>query len=211
MSDIIYIPDFIEPDIAAAECERLWNDLEWEQRDGAPRREYWMNDYDAPYTYGSGIHARTYPAKPWDAKIYAYMMEINSAHGIALNCCFVNGYADQRQHLGWHADDSPEMAMNVPVAVISVGAEREIWFRRKDDPTVFTKQLLGSGSLLIMPKSFQQTHQHRIPKADRVVGARVSLTYRGLIDSVKLEAWKEYSRGIDSPDYHDYDAFEKGL
>lgn len=177
-----YLKDFLSTDVATAECSRLWETLDWEQRDNAPRREYWMNDFDAPYTYGSGEHARTYVAKPWDAKIREYMLTVNSAQDIALNCCFVNGYAHQRQHLGWHADDSPEMSAEVPVAVISVGAEREIWFRPKADKENVTKQLLHNGSLLIMPAGFQQLYDHRIPKAAREVGPRVSLTYRGLIN-----------------------------
>jgi alkylated DNA repair dioxygenase AlkB len=40
------------------------------------------------------------------------------------------------------------------------------------------KLLLPHGSLCIMPPGFQQTHQHRIPKADRDVGVRISLTFR---------------------------------
>jgi alkylated DNA repair dioxygenase AlkB len=177
----LYFHDFIEPTIATAECARLWDGLSWEEREGAPRREYWSNDFSAPYRYGNEEHGRTYPARAWDYNVRAYMEEINRAHEIALNCCFINGYAHQRQHLGWHADDSEEMSHDIPVAVVSLGAEREIWFRPKDDDKSVSKQMLGNGSLLIMPPGFQRLYQHRIPKADRVVGPRISLTYRGLL------------------------------
>lgn len=177
----LYINGFVPKEIADSEYERLWNNLSWVQRDQTPRREYWQNDYDLPYTYGSGEFARTYEAQPWDDFIRETMQSLNEQYGITLDCCFVNGYEHQRQHLGWHADDSPEMNPEQPVAVISLGAEREIWYRRKDDHTDITKVLLGHGSLFMMPAGMQQTHDHRIPKASRVVGPRISLTYRSLI------------------------------
>lgn len=177
----IYIAGYIPKEIADHEFLRLWENLDWVQRESTPRREYWMNDYDLPYTYGSGDYARTYDAQEWDVFIRATMFRLNADYECLLDCCFVNGYEHQRQHLGWHADDSKEMNPEQPVAVISLGAEREIWYRHKDNPTDVTKVLLNHGSLFIMPAGMQQTHDHRIPKAARVVGPRVSLTYRSLI------------------------------
>jgi hypothetical protein len=40
------------------------------------------------------------------------------------------------------------------------------------------RQLLGDGSLFIMPAGMQDSHKHKIPKHDRDCGPRVSLTFR---------------------------------
>ncbi len=40
------------------------------------------------------------------------------------------------------------------------------------------KQSLGDGSLFVMPAGMQNTHKHKIPKGDRKMDARISLTYR---------------------------------
>ena len=40
---------------------------------------------------------------------------------------------------------------------------------------------LGHGSLRVMEAGMQDIHVHRIPKADRVVGPRISLTFRGYV------------------------------
>lgn len=178
--NIVYVENYVGG-VVDAEFKRLWETLDWQMRENTPRRECWMNDFDLPYTYGSGEYARTYGSAPWDDFVRNLMVRINSEYACALNCCFINGYAHQRQHLGWHADDSVEMSMDEPVAVVSLGAEREIWFRPKDDRESISKQLLGNGSLLIMPPGMQRTHDHRIPKSSREVGPRVSLTYRGLL------------------------------
>ena len=38
---------------------------------------------------------------------------------------------------------------------------------------------LGNGSAAVMARGMQRGWQHRIPKSDRQVGPRISLTYRG--------------------------------
>jgi len=167
----------------------LWDTIPWENREGAPRYEAWMNDYCLPYTYGRGENARTYEAmSDWPMVADGVRGVLNSSFGLSFDCCFINGYAHQRQHLGWHADDSPEMDHEHPIAVVSFGAEREIWFRKTSLIHVpgsisggIHQQLLGNGSLLLMHAGMQREWQHRIPKADREVGKRVSLTFRRLV------------------------------
>lgn len=140
------------------------------------------------YTYGSGRGVRTYTSTEFDPTVRAIMDHLNSTVKLAdgsgycrFNVCFLNRYDDQGQHLGWHADDSPGMNHKHPIAVISFGEEREIWWRKNGDTGVVPasqRQKLGSGSLFIMPEGFQLTHQHRIPKGDRSMKPRVSLTFR---------------------------------
>ncbi len=175
---ITYCPGYLTPNY----FQDLWEGLPWEQREGAPRRECWMNDYGLPYTYGSGEHARTYqPMTEWDelvADIRQFLNDENDNH--AFDCCFVNGYEDERQSLGWHADDSPEMDHNHPIAVVSLGAERDIMFREKPNGASH-RHILGNGSLLLMHAGMQRDWQHRIPKAGRACGPRLSLTFRKLV------------------------------
>ena len=87
-----------------------------------------------------------------------------------MDVCFINGYEDHRDHLGWHADDSPEMDDNRPIVTISLGAERFIWFRENTNIDVIDKVLLGNGSACIMMPGMQDTHMHRIPKMIGNVG-----------------------------------------
>lgn len=163
---------------------QLWDSIAWENRAGAPRYESWMNDYALPYTYGSGDHARTYEAVAWHPLADEIRGILNETDHTSYDCCFINGYAHQHQHLGWHADDSPEMDHEHPIAVVSFGAPREIWFRAKREVYAVVPDatmLLASGSLLVMHAGMQRDWQHRIPKADREVTRRISLTFRRLV------------------------------
>lgn len=162
--------------------ERLWNELDWERHGSTPRRECYSNDNGKPYTYGNPKFARTYEAKPWHKDVLEIRWALEKLLNTKLDVCFINGYEDHRDHLGWHADDSPEMDDNRPIVTVSFGAERYIWFRKNSDPENVRKVLLENGSSCIMLPGMQDTHMHRIPKHDRECGPRISLTYRGYID-----------------------------
>jgi alkylated DNA repair dioxygenase AlkB len=162
--------------------EALWTTLEWERRGSTPRREYYVNPKGAPYAYGRGVGRRVYEAREMTAEILTIWRAVEERCGHSFEACFLNGYEDGSDHLGWHADDSPEMDPSRPIAVVSLGATREIWFKSIGAKELGASQALGSGSLLIMEPGMQASHWHRIPKSDRPCGPRVSLTFRGWLD-----------------------------
>lgn len=158
-----------------------FNNIEWESRTEA-RREAFFSTVTEPYTYGSGDYARTYVPKAMDARVYEIGCMIGDKFGLpAYELCFLNYYEGPRQALGYHADDAESIDHTRPIAVISLGAEREIWTKPINGSNEdVEKILLNNGSLFIMKAGMQQTHLHRIPKHDRECGPRISLTYRGL-------------------------------
>lgn len=176
---VLYCPDFVkDPDQAFS---ALWNDLEWERRGSTPRREYYTNLVSVPYMYGRGRGIREYLPKPTHPVIERVRSDLEELTQARFEVCFLNGYEDQQDHLNWHADDSPEMDDDRPIGIVSLGVAREIWFRPQADKENVLKLTLGHGSLAIMPKYFQDTHFHRIPKASFACGERISLTYRGYV------------------------------
>ena len=162
--------------------ESLWETIEWERRDTAPRRECWMTDTYSEYTYGSGAGERTYEPREWHPVAKEIQSKLKDLLGYTLEGCFVNGYDNERQHLGWHADDSPEMDDDRAIAVVSYGAERYINFRPRGHKGVAPVTLLmPSGSLLLMKPGMQDEWDHKIPKHSAACGPRLSLTYRGIV------------------------------
>lgn len=160
----------------------LWGNLPWIKHDDAPRRECWMNDYGLDYTYGQGAGERTYTPSPWNKYIDSVRNKLNVDYNTTFDCCFVNGYEHSRHALGWHADDSPEMDHDHPIAVVSFGAARNIMFRPKDRSTSPETVMLDTGSLLMMLPGMQRDWEHKIPKASsEKCGPRLSLTFRKLV------------------------------
>lgn len=193
---VTYFPDLCaavgDPDEM---FERLMG-LNWTRLESVPRDEIYFNDTDAPYTYGSGEHARTYypyTTLPWP--ITAIRNELEGRLGCVLDVCFLNRYMTARDQLGWHSDDSPEMDPDRPIVTVSLGSEREIRFRPRctcgQDPHTLVchkvwgeegRLLLEHGSAAVMRPGMQQRWQHRIPKSSRSeVGPRISLTFRGYL------------------------------
>ena len=100
--------------------------------------------------------------------------------GVKFEVCFLNGYETSGGgSLGWHADDSESMDDGRPIAIVTLGAEREIWFAPNDDMKDVTKLKLASGSVCVMAPGMQDTCKHRIPRAGFECGPRISLTFRG--------------------------------
>lgn len=181
-SPIIYIPDFVDT-LADAYYDFFLN-IEWDERTNA-RREAFYSTVGKDYTYGSGDFARTYTPRPMhENPVLVHLSDlatdIFAYDTVPFELCFLNRYENERQQLGWHADDDTAIDHSRPIAVISLGAERELWVKpiggTHDD---VEKIRLAHGSLLLMLPGMQQTHYHRIPKHDRPCGPRISLTYRG--------------------------------
>ncbi|HEY9656879.1 MAG TPA: alpha-ketoglutarate-dependent dioxygenase AlkB [Allocoleopsis sp.] len=183
----MYIPNFISSMAADRMFRSLWNELNWERRPDAPRREYWTNVFNRDYTYGRGAGIRTYTAQPTHSDILAVGLELLSDPKVATDFegCFLNGYEGARDWLGWHSDDDPSIDHSKPIAIVTLYSDpskkpRAIQFRDNATQTIETVEL-GHGSLYLMAPGFQFTHQHRIPKAGFDCADRISLTWRGLI------------------------------
>lgn len=191
---IFYLPKFVlDPDASFA---ALRDELQWERRGDAPRSEYYCNDFPKPYVYGRGRGQRLYEPRPYHPVILKIRKALEEHTGATFEVCFLNRYHDQSDHLGWHADDSPEMDDARPIAVVSLGAEREIWFRPAPPPNAdgvtssaevmvrmmsVEKLSLAHGSLCLMAAGMQDAWQHRIPKSASLCGERISLTFRGYV------------------------------
>jgi alkylated DNA repair dioxygenase AlkB len=167
---------------------RLQTELEWERRLDAPRCEYYCNDNPVDYQYGSGRGVRTYSPRKYTVDIL-YIRNIVEALAFTVfgkhvnfDVCFLNRYLDQTDRLGWHADDSPEMDDDSPIAIVSLGVERDIMFKENADPANKATIRLQHGSVTFMKPGMQDTHQHQIPKAGFECGERISLTFRHYVD-----------------------------
>jgi alkylated DNA repair dioxygenase AlkB len=176
-----YVPMFLNPLASSDLFDFLVSDMfvDWVQRDNVPRREYWMNDDGRSYTYGSGAGVRTYEAKSWIDQVRLVRDTLRVYTGVHFEGCFMNRYDGQKDALGWHADDDSGIDHTKPIAVVSLGWPRALHVR-SNDKVWHEAFMLEPGSLLLMPSGSQFTHQHKIPKADRPIGARVSLTFRSL-------------------------------
>jgi alkylated DNA repair dioxygenase AlkB len=176
---VTYLSNFIDnPDEV---FKTLWAMPDWERRGSTPRRERYSNTHDVPYVYGRGMGVREYLPLPWHPAMLDMKSKLESHTLTSFEVCFLNGYENSKDQLGWHADNSDTMDDARPIAILTLGAEREIWFRENGNDETRESLVLGHGSLCLMAAGMQDTHEHRIPKAGFECGPRISLTFRGYV------------------------------
>lgn len=167
--DVTVIPDFV-PDHQAL-FDLLLAEVSWDERLRARKTASFGISYDY-----SGM---TYPQVEMPAFLDAVCMQIERepALGFRPNNCLLNYYPDGKSSMGFHSDSTEELAEGTGVTVVSLGSEREMVFRHKEDRSHKVPCRLAPGSLLYMSNELQASWLHGIPKAAHA-GPRISLTFR---------------------------------
>ncbi|MFF9088368.1 alpha-ketoglutarate-dependent dioxygenase AlkB [Streptomyces sp. NPDC014991] len=90
--------------------------------------------------------------------------------------CF---YRDGRDSVAWHGDRIGRGArQDTMVAILSVGAPRDLLLRPAGGGGGTLRRPLGHGDLIVMGGSCQRTWEHCVPKTTRAAGPRVSIQFR---------------------------------
>lgn len=142
-----------------------------------PRLTAWYGDAGKSYTY-SGI---TSQPQAWNAGLLYIKKQIEQVTGYAFNSVLLNWYRNGEDHMGWHADDEPELGLNPLIASVNFGETRDFVLRRIDNPRQKIIISLQHGTLLVMGGALQHYWQHSVPKRKRVKGSRFNLTFRTII------------------------------
>lgn len=180
--DLLYIPDFLEPEESISVIENLRQEIAWKQETISlfgkqyltPRLTAWYGDPGAAYSY-SGLKLQP---EAWTKTLLLLKQKAEIAAGCSFNSVLLNWYRQGADSMGWHADDEKELGKNPVIGSISLGAKRTMRFRRKDNHRTTFKTELSNGSLLIMQGEIQHYWQHAIPKSLAVKEDRINLTFR---------------------------------
>ena len=89
----------------------------------------------------------------------------------------LNLYRDARDSVALHNDRLHDLAPDQPIAIVSLGAPRDMLIRAKLG-SASQRVRLEVGSVLVMSHASQRTHDHGIPKAPDATGPRISLAFR---------------------------------
>ncbi|MET7714782.1 alpha-ketoglutarate-dependent dioxygenase AlkB [Streptomyces sp. NPDC005407] len=88
-------------------------------------------------------------------------------------------YRDGRDSVAWHGDTVGRGAReDTMVAILSVGAPRDLVLRPRRGGRAPLRRPLGHGDLIVMGGSCQRTWEHAVPKTARAVGPRISIQFR---------------------------------
>ncbi len=154
---------------------RQENILVWHKVYAQPRLIAWYGDRGSDYTY-SGL---CLTPLPWTDLLLDIRRRVEAVATAAFNSVLLNYYRDNRDSMGLHSDDEPELGPRPVIASLSLGQERTLVLKHKVNKLAKPVRLnLASGSLLLMKGDTQKYWKHGIAKEVHPLGPRVNLTFR---------------------------------
>jgi len=184
--EVFYIPGFL----TTKEAKHLYTELEekilWQhdefliygKRIITKRKVAWYGSKAFQYTYSN----RTRTAIVWNQKLLEVKNILESKTSENFNSCLLNLYPEGSDGMGWHSDDEKELRPLATIASLSLGSDRKFSFKHR-----LTKETvsltLQNGSLMLMKGSTQKHWLHQLPKTKKIIGPRINLTFRSIIDS----------------------------
>ncbi len=160
---------------ADALFEELLTAVPWR----AERRQMYEQVVAVPRLLAHYGEAETLPhpvlAEARDALGARYADELREPFTTAGLCL----YRDGRDSVAWHGDTGGRAStQDTMVAILSVGAPRDLVLRPRGGGRTPLRRPLGHGDLIVMGGSCQRTWEHAVPKSTRAAGPRISIQFR---------------------------------
>ena len=145
----------------------------------------WFSTCDFPYSWHSSATGNTTKKLPIkidaNSPILSVMKNINSKLNVSFNSCLVQYYPNGYSGVRLHDDFEPEMSLNDPIAVVTVGQCRPIeFFTNYQAPSETPAKTLTpeQGSMYVMLAGCQEYFRHRVPQDSTCDGWRASFSFR---------------------------------
>lgn len=179
---LAWMPQLPLPWSNAEVMARLLRETDWREetvvvygkRHLQPRLCAWYGD--AAYTY-SGLRLQPMAFTPLLAHLHA---AVEAATGHRFNSVLLNLYRNERDGMGMHSDDEPELGPQPAIASLSFGAARTFILKHKHNKKTVRLELTDGG-LLLMTGDTQKYWLHGINKMTRALQARINLTFRKIV------------------------------
>ena len=166
---IDYFPEFVDAATAQRWFAELRDAVEW----NSSRRRMYDRDVDVPRQTASFRLDGELPRALEEAAAL-----VARTTGTRFDAAGLNLYRDGRDSVAPHNDHLYEIAEGYPIALVSLGATRQMTIRSKSRPRRVLDVDLETGSLLVMSYATQKNYDHGIPKTNDVVGSRISIAFR---------------------------------
>jgi alkylated DNA repair dioxygenase AlkB len=167
---VAYTPDVVPADTAQAWFAQLFEGIAW--RGG--RRVMYEREVDVPRLRAHFELAD--PALP--APLHEALAAVRAVVDAPFTSVGLNLYRDEHDSVAPHNDKLEDLVRSQPIALLSLGATREMVIRAKRPPRRALHLDLAAGSLLLMDYASQLHYDHGIPKQRAPMQPRISLAFR---------------------------------
>jgi len=120
----------------------LLNTIEWKNDEAiildkkvvTKRKVAWYASQPFKYTYSK----ITRPALPWTLELLDLKHRVESISGEKFNSCLLNLYHTGDEGMSWHSDSEQQLKPHGAIASVSLGAERQFFFKHKSFSLIST-------------------------------------------------------------------------
>ncbi len=157
----------------AAESKRLFE--HFSQKLAWTQESMWMYDHTVAVPR---LIARFSGEDPMPGEVTAVWKRVEEFLKAPFNSVSFQYYRDANDSVAWHSDHTEDLVENGIVAVVSLGAVREMQVRSKKRPRRTFSCALDPGSVFYMGGRAQDFWEHHIPKLRQAVAPRISIAFR---------------------------------
>lgn len=168
-SRIVYYPALLDAAESAALFAHLEKSLPW------THETMWMYDHTVAVPR---LLARFSPGESLPEELHGVKARVEDRLGVEFNSASVQYYRNGSDSVSWHSDHTEDLIERPCVALVSLGAVREMQVRSKARPRRSFSVDLEPGSLLVMSGLAQEQWEHHIPKVARAIAPRISIALR---------------------------------
>lgn len=122
--------------------------------------------------------ARFAPGEPLPPDLAGVKSLVEETLAAPFNAVSVQYYRNGSDSVAWHSDHTEDLIERPYVALVSLGAVREMQIRSRSKPRRSFSIDLEPGSLLVMGGLAQEQWEHHLPKVSRPVDPRISIALR---------------------------------
>ena len=166
---IAYHPALFDAAESKELFERFAGSLRWTQE------TMWMYDHTVSVPR---LIARFAEGEPRPDELVRLQDRVEAFLNVRFNASSLQYYRDAGDSVAWHSDHTEDLIDRAIVAIVSLGAVREMHVRSKSRPRRKFVCLLEPGSLFVMGGRAQEFWEHHIPKLRESVGPRISVALR---------------------------------
>ena len=183
--DYQLIEKFLAPDEATRLLHELVRVADWDTSMKARKTACYGETYDE-----SGVDFAVREMLP---ELESLCDSVERAVAFRPTNCLLNYYEDGSSTMGFHSDTTSNLEDGTGIVIVSLGAERAITFRNKEDYDLRHTYLLPHGSLFCMTQETQDYWTHAVKKA-ATDEPRISLTLRRILAERKANKTGQQTR-----------------
>ena len=174
--DYRLIESLLSPSEAHTLLEGLKSSVDWDTSMKARMTACYGESYDE-----SGVE---FTPRPMLSKLIPICKSIKATLGFRPTNCLLNFYANGKSTMGFHSDTISYLEPETGIAIVSLGAERDLTFRNKENYDLRQTVPMPDGSLFYMTQETQNHWTHAVKKA-QTDAPRISLTFRRILSERK--------------------------